>query len=229
MPSALSKLLQPIPILIVLVLGAVGFVFFTPQTSVEEFYEEKDVLYEEVTKLFLSGKWQEGQALLDKTDKGFKKWQHERLQPLVDRVQKAIAKADEAKRLMVLGERVRAAQVMSEAAALYPESKELRSAADYYQGQVALSQKDYVLYLRLAEQNIVREPQSADAILWLTNALTLQYGATGDESYKQRALEALTKGEGLGHPGMQKAFKAEADLVRERLKSRASAAATTTP
>jgi hypothetical protein len=196
----------------------------TPRTSPEEVYEEKDVLYEKVTKAFLAGKWQEGQALLDKHERtGFKKWQHERLQALVDRVQKAVALADEAKRLMVIGERVRAAQLMSEAAQHYPESKELRSAADYYQGQVALGNKDYVLYLRLAEQNIVREPQSADAHLWLANALIVQWGATGDENYKTQALAVLEKGEGLGEGGMQQAFKAEAKQLRARLKKRETA------
>ncbi len=221
-----SKLLRPIPLIIIAVLAAVGFVFLTPRTSIEDFYEEKDVLYEKVTKAYLSGNWQEGQALLEEHNKGFKKWQHERLQVLVDRVERALGRAEEAKRLMVLGERARAAEIMSLAAQDYPESQELRSAADYYQGQVALANKDYVLYLRLAEQNGVRQPQSADAALWLADALIRQYEATGNEEYKQRALVTLDKGEGLGDRGMQARFKAEADVMRERLKKPETAAAT---
>jgi len=218
MKPFLKKLLQPLPLMIIGVLGAVGFIFVMPQTSVQEFYEEKDVLYEEVTKAYLAGEWQKAQALLDKHEnRGFKKWQAERLEVLIERVQTAVGKAEEARRLMVLGERVRAAQLMGEASQGYPESTEMRSAADYYQGQVALANKDYVLYLRLAEQNIVRQPQSPDAHLWLANALIQQHTATGDESYKQRALETLEKGESTGDAGQQKGFRAEAAAMRERL------------
>jgi hypothetical protein len=213
-----SKWLSLPVLLAVLVVGAAAFLFLMPKTSHVEFYEERDVLYDEVSSAFLRGDWQQGKALLARNQgKVYKRWQQERLQALVGRVERALGSADEGRKAMAAGEVARGAELMALASREYPESRELRSAADYYEGQVALERKDYPLYLRLAEQNHARDPRHPDTVLWLANALILQYGATGDTAYKERALATLADGQVQNLEALKPGFSAEADAMRRRL------------
>jgi hypothetical protein len=220
MESSPGSRLVSVPAVIVLVLlVSVGYVFLMPKVSRDEDFGEKDARYEKISDAFLSGNWQEGKALLEKTEgEGYKKWQQERLQKLIDRVDRALTSADQARKLMMMGQRVQGAQLMAQASREYPESREMRSAADYYEGQVALDTRDYALYLKLAEQNFTRDPHNPDTVLWLANALALQYGATGDASYRERALGTLADGQSQNLEARKRGFLAEADAIRERLK-----------
>jgi hypothetical protein len=214
-------------LLAVALIGSVAFVFWIltpPERSLTTVSDEKAAL-RKVQQEFLKGNWQQAFELLAPfRERSFEEGSlGDDVNRLVVRVNKAMAKAGRAGELLEQGQKDVAARLMGEAAVEYPENKQLRFTADYYQGLVAFDLKDYDLYLNLAQESARKDPASGAAAVWLANALATKYAVTGESEYRDRAHEALAKAEQLGRSAAgpdNQSVEATLERIRHRLKTR---------
>ena len=110
---------------------------------------------------------------------------------LWDRAIAAAKKAEEAAKLVQQeGHAVEAARLMHEAAASYPEARELALAAEWYDGGAAYERKDYDAFLAIS-QKAWKEAQSSETAAILASAYACKYAVTGDPSYRKQSEDML--------------------------------------
>ncbi len=105
----------------------------------------------------------------------------------------ALEKADRAGKLEAEdGKEIEAAQLMHEAASMYPEMPGLKFAAESYEEGAAFLRKDYDAFLAIAQKQWKEQalPQTAAA---LASALACKYAATKDISFRRQSEEMLEK------------------------------------
>ena len=139
-----------------------------------------------------------------------------------DRATQAIEKANQAGKLEEQdGKEVEAAKLMHEAAAMYPESKELALAVQAYEEGVAFAQKDYDRYLSIAEGEWQKRPVAMNGAT-LASAWACKYAASSNVEYKQNAEEMLLKAQQLaqGDPEAMKSLEEYLPRIRYRIDSR---------
>jgi hypothetical protein len=139
-----------------------------------------------------------------------------------DRADKAMKVANEAAKLVEQKKDEEAAKKMHEAAAIFPEMKELSVAAEEYEGGVAFDRKDYDGFEKAAESIWKKNPTSSSAAATLASALACQYAVSGDASYRQRAEQLLEQARVLAQSSSedQKSYEEYAERIRYRLESR---------
>lgn len=139
-----------------------------------------------------------------------------------DRAMKAFDKVDKAEKLeQQEGHDAEAAQLMHEAASIYPEARGLAVAAEAYDEGAAFEAKDYDRFLALAEKQWQERPSSGTAAA-NASALACKYANTGDRKYRQQSEDMLEKShQKLGtDPADEKGFQEYAERIRYRLESR---------
>lgn len=114
------------------------------------------------------------------------------------------------------------ARKMREAARDYPEQPELAYAAESSEETVAFEAKDYDQFLKLAEGNWSRGPQTSLRAGAVASALACKYVVTGEEQMKARAEEMLERARTLSKdsPTEAKAFKEFEERIAYRLRAR---------
>jgi tetratricopeptide (TPR) repeat protein len=143
---------------------------------------------------FQKGNYPQGYQIIEKLgDRPLTRVLGADVQKLLDRVNGALAKANEARRMAAQKQYESAARLMEEAAQEYPEARDLRLAADVYAGYAAFDRKDYELYLKLAEKSAAAQPDNVAMVLQLANAFATRYAVSGEAPDKARAEEALAK------------------------------------
>jgi predicted DCC family thiol-disulfide oxidoreductase YuxK len=213
----------------ILAVATVAFWMWKPVTPTAEdkFRADADMAgLEHVRQAFLKGDWKQAFQLLEPYKAREFTAQDKQLGVLADevhrimnRVNGALQKANRGGELFSGGDHQQAAKLMAEAAGEYPENRQLRFTADYYEGIVAFDQKNYDLYLRLAEENARRTPGGPAAALWLANARATRYAVTGKPEDRRLAEEALARAEDLGR-GADPEAKTSFDHIRQRIETR---------
>jgi hypothetical protein len=141
---------------------------------------------------------------------------------LWNRAMKASDKADKAGKLEEQdGHAAEAAQLMHEAAALYPQASYLANAAEEYDAGAAYERKDYDAFLSIATK-LWKESPDAYMAGQVSSALACKYAVTGEEAYRKQSIEMLEKARQLaqGNPDAAKGFDEYAERIRYRLDSR---------
>jgi len=139
-----------------------------------------------------------------------------------DRATRAFDKADQAMKLEQQdGHAAEAAQLMHDAAALYPEAHGLAVMAESFDEGTAFEAKDYDKFLAITEKQWQRQPSSGTAAA-VASALACKFATTGDPKYRQQSEEMLeTSRQKIGSdPDAQKNFQEYAERIRYRLDSR---------
>jgi hypothetical protein len=139
-----------------------------------------------------------------------------------ERVDKAMAKAQEAKRLYEAEKHREASRAIHEAAALLPEDPNLAAGVLLVDSRLAFDQKDYDTFLAIAERGWKSRPQSSDAAAALASALACKYAVTGDPTFRTRTEEMLEKARQLAasSPEAAQRQKEYEERTRYRLKTR---------
>jgi tetratricopeptide (TPR) repeat protein len=172
---------------------------------------------------FLRGNWQAAGALAQRNSgKMVKGDLAKEVNALAQRAQSAVRNAGRARELFARGDVEKAELLLSEAAGLYPESGDIRDSLDSVQGTLAFQKKDYARFLQIAEGAVQRRPESPSTLALLASALSAQYAATGDSTYKEQAENALQKAGSVStRDPMAKALHEEyAPRIRHRLETR---------
>lgn len=139
-----------------------------------------------------------------------------------DRANQAFEKAGQASKLELQdGHAAEAAQLMHEAASLYPESRGLVVMAETFDEGTAFEAKDYDKFLTIAQKQWKEQPSSVTAGA-VASALACKYAATGDPQYRQQAEEMLkaSRQKVGSDPAEQKNFQEYAERTHYRLDSR---------
>ena len=144
-------------------------------------------------------------------------------QQLSERAGQAFDKAAEAyKRAGESGHAAEGAQKMREAAQIYPEYLDFANAVVYYDAGAAFEAKDYDRFVSLSQEFATQHPDSARAAGMLASALACKYAITGDQSFHDRAMQALAQAEKLAQRSTdeKKEFQEYSDRIQYRLTSR---------
>ena len=139
-----------------------------------------------------------------------------------DRANSAFTKAEEATKLAQQdGRAAQAAQLMHEAATLYPEAKGLAAVAESLDEGSAFEAKDYDKFLAITEKQW-RERPSSETAAAVASALACKYAVTGDPSYRKQSEEMLeTSHQKMSaDPVEEKGSQEYAERIRYRLDSR---------
>ena len=141
---------------------------------------------------------------------------------IAQRAQAALRLHDEAKQLFGRGEAAKAEVVLTEAAGLYPEAPEIRESLLTVQGSTAFQKKEYARFLEIAEEAVKRRPGSPMATALLASALSAQYAATGEASYRERAEQTLDQARKLSESSepARVAYEEYSERIRHRLQTR---------
>jgi hypothetical protein len=134
----------------------------------------------------------------------------------------AVERATQAKQRFEQGDVATAERLLLEALALYPESPEMQDALASVQAAAAFQSKDYARFRAVAEEAVVRRPHSSPMLGLLASALATQYAASGDETYRTRALEVLEQArqEAERSPPTKALYDEYSVRVRHRLDTR---------
>ena len=138
---------------------------------------------------------------------------------------RAIDAVDEADKAEKLGEQdgksAEAARMMHDAAAKYPESKDLSFLATTLDGDAAFERKDFDKFLEIAERQWRQMPNASSAGM-LASALACKYAITGDTGFKQRSEEMIAKAMQMvqGNPESMASLQEFIERNDYRLKSR---------
>jgi hypothetical protein len=112
---------------------------------------------------------------------------------LWERAVDALDEADKAEKLEEEdGKAAEAARMMHDAAAKYPQLKNLSFFAETFDGGAAFESKDYDKFLAISERQWKQLPNANTAGM-LASALACKYAITGDASLKQRSEEMIAK------------------------------------
>lgn len=145
------------------------------------------------------------------------------VQQIWERVDKAMTAANESAKLTDQKKDEEAAKKMNEAAALYPEMKNLVLAAEADDASVAFDHKDYNRFEELAETVWKEQQNSSGATAMLASAVACQYAVSGQASYRQRSEELLERARVLAQSASseeQKDYQEYAERIRYRLQTR---------
>src|SRR5262249_41990069 len=116
---------------------------------------------------------------------------------LWERALAAIEKANKASELAQQdGKEAEAAKLIHEAAAQYPESRDLGEAARQADAGVAFANKDYDTFLSFAQKDYAERADGSNAGR-LASAWACKYAATGNPEFKQQAELYLQKAQEL--------------------------------
>ena len=146
----------------------------------------------------------------------------EEVQAIWGRAMRAFKEASEAAKLADQdGHAEEAAKMMHEAAALYPESKELAAAAEIYDAGAAYERKDYDGFLAIAQKQWQQYPTSYTAAA-VSSALACKYAVSGNPEFKRQAEEMLetARMKAQGDADQEKGFAEYAERTHYRLETR---------
>ncbi len=153
----------------------------------------------------------------DANDRDFRE-----MRAIWDRATGAMEKANQAGKLAQQdGHAAEAARLMHQAAAIYPESRDLAITAEAFDESTAFEARDYDGFLAIAEKRWKEYPGSETAGV-VASALACKYAVTGNPAFKQQSeemLEASRKAAGAD-PESQKSFQEYAERIRYRLDTR---------
>jgi len=172
---------------------------------------------------FLRGNWQAAGALAQQNDgKTVKGELAAEVNTIAARAQAALRAAGQARELFGRGEAEKAELLLSEAAGLYPESAEIRDSFDSVSGTVAFQKKEYARFLKIAEESVERRPESPAALALLASALSAQYAATGEATYRERGEKALERAASIStkDPMAKALYEEYSPRIRHRLETR---------
>jgi predicted DCC family thiol-disulfide oxidoreductase YuxK len=203
----------------------------TSRTAEDRLRDDADLAaLNKIRSAFLKGNWKDGFTLLEPyKDRQFSPESPQvyglagEVHRIMDRVNRAMQKAQRSGDMFSAGQHEPAAKLMAEAAREYPENAQLKFTADYYEGIVAFDHKDYDLYLRLAEDNVRKNPGGPATALWLANARATKYAVSGDPKDKALAEEALGTAEELARSAVganNDEVKTTFDRIRFRIDTR---------
>ena len=139
-----------------------------------------------------------------------------------ERANSALAKAEQAVKLEQQdGQAAQAAQLMQEAATLYPEAHGLGALAETFEEGVAFEAKDYDKFLAITQKQWQGYPSSRTAAA-VASALACKYAVTGDPNFRKQSEDMLeTARQKVGSDSAeQKGFQEYAERIRHRLDSR---------
>jgi hypothetical protein len=138
---------------------------------------------------------------------------------------RAIAAADKADKAAKLAEHeghaAEAAQLMHEAATLYPEAPGLPAYAEYFDEGAAFERKDYDTFLLIA-QKMWKDHSNAGTSATVSSAFACKYAVTGEIAYRKQAEEMLRKAQeqAQGDAEALKGYQEYAERIRFRLDTR---------
>ncbi len=144
------------------------------------------------------------------------------LKALWDRATGAAKKANEAGKLAQEGGKdVQAAKLFREAAAEYPESKEMAAAVSYFDEGAAFEQKDYDKFLALAQEVFAKTPSASNAAT-IASAWACKYAVSGNVQFKDEAEQFLTKAQQMAQSDAEEMKRLEEYMprIRNRIDSR---------
>ncbi len=144
------------------------------------------------------------------------------MKALWERATGAAKKANEAGKLALAGGKdVEAAKLFREAAAEYPESKEMTAAMPYFDEGAAFEQKNYDRFLSLAQEVFAKKPNATNAAT-IASAWACKYAVSGEVKFKDEAEQFLLKGQGMAQSDAEEKKQMEdyAPRIRYRIDSR---------
>ena len=141
--------------------------------------------------------------------------------PILARVESAIAKAQEAGRLAEAEDDEAALQAARWAAKLYPEWPVAAELVENCEASVAFQQEDYDKFFEISARIAARNPDTSGYVALLASAFACRYAVTGDPVLKARADEALARAESLIRNAEERAaFDEYAERIRHRIETR---------
>jgi len=144
------------------------------------------------------------------------------MKALWERATGAATKANEAGKLALEGGKdVEAAKLFREAAAQYPESKEMAAAVPYFEEGAAFEQKNYDRFLSLAQKVFTEKPNATNAAT-IASAWACKYAVSGDAQFKDEAEQFLLKAQQMAQSDAEEKKQMEdyAPRIRYRIDSR---------
>jgi hypothetical protein len=144
------------------------------------------------------------------------------MKALWDRATTAAKKANEAGKLALEGAKdVEAAKLFREAAAEYPESKEMTAAVPYFDEGAAFEQKDYDRFLALAQEVFAKKPNATNAAT-IASAWACKYAVSGNAHFKNEAEQFLLKAQQMPQSDTEETKQMEEYVprIRHRIDSR---------
>jgi hypothetical protein len=135
-------------------------------------------------------------------------------------------KAEEASKLLDNNKDEEAEKLMSEAAAIYPESKDLALGAERYADNAAISsawkRRDYDTFLTIANAAMQRHPSEPAQMATVASALACKYAVTGDPEFRRRAEILLSEAKALSEKSRedQARYQEYSERIRHRLDTR---------
>jgi hypothetical protein len=139
-----------------------------------------------------------------------------------DRATRALMELQQAQKLSrEEGKAAEAAELVRDAASLYPELPGIADGVQFYEEAAAFETKDYAKFLAIAQKQWDREPGSNTAGM-LASALACEYAQSGDPAVRQQAEAMLEKAHqfAAAKQGDEKAYEEYAERIQYRLKSR---------
>lgn len=144
------------------------------------------------------------------------------MKALWDRATAAAQKANQAGKLAQEGGKdVEAAKLFREAAAEYPESKEMTAAIPYFDEGDAFERKDYDRFLALAQQVFATKPTASNAAT-IASAWACKYAVSGNGQFKDEAEQSLLKAQQMAQSDTEemKAMEEYLPRIRHRIDTR---------
>jgi hypothetical protein len=143
------------------------------------------------------------------------------INPILERVALAVAKAQQAEREADV-DLVRAARLWQEAAELYPESSALRVSAGLASGTVAFERRNLTEFMQLASELAAQHPEHPFAVAQLASAQAALYAATGEAPLRAQAETTLARAQqlALAFAADPRELARQVEPIRYRLASR---------
>ena len=144
------------------------------------------------------------------------------MKALWDRATAAAQKANQAGKLAQEGGKdVEAAKLFREAAAEYPESKQMTAAIPYFDEGAAFERKDYDRFLALAQEVFANKPNATNAAT-IASAWACKYAVSGNAQFKDEAEHSLLQAQSMAQSDAEevKALEEYLPRIRHRIESR---------
>jgi len=134
----------------------------------------------------------------------------------------ALDKEVEAGKLVESHQDEKAARLMHEASAEYPESQEMAEAALMLDAGLAFVHKDYDTFLRLSQDTLKNAPDDPNAMGAVASALACKYVVTGNAVFRDQAEEMLARAQTLAERNAESkaSFAEYAERIRYRIDKR---------
>jgi tetratricopeptide (TPR) repeat protein len=138
------------------------------------------------------------------------------LKALWERAIGASKMANEAGKLALEGGKdVEAAKLFREAAAEYPESKEMTEAVPFFDEGAAFERKDYDRFLSLAQEVFAKKADATNAAT-IASAWACKYAVSGNAQFKDEAEQFLLKAQQMAQSDAEEMKRLEEYLPRIR-------------